>query len=216
MTSQQQPWELLASNKRAEAQEKIPTDWRLSPEYLTGTADSDVNVLDVPRRCGILSAKELEITEEYDAISLAEAVQSGSLDAKSVAIAFCKRAAIAQQLTFCLTETFFDDAIERGEWLDEILLRTGKLVGPLHGVPISVKECFNYRGVQSSLGTVSFLSRKVAEENSHLVDVLLDLGAILYCKTNIPLTMMTADSHNNVFGRVNKRSVTLWNGFFPC
>lgn len=182
---------------------KIPEAWRLTPEYLTGTEDSDTNVLDVPRRCGILSPEELEITEKYSAVSLAKAVQAGSLKAKSVAIAFCKRAAIAQQLTSCLTETFFQDAIDRGEWLDNVLQETGKPVGPLHGVPVSIKDCFNYRGVQSCLGTVSFLDRPVANENSHLVDLLLDLGAILYCKTNIPVTMMTADSHNNVFGRVS-------------
>lgn len=202
MTPQQQPWEVLASNKRAELEAKIPADWRLLPQYLTGTADSDINVLDVPRRCGVLSLEEIEITEKYSAALLAQAVQSGALKARSVATAFCKRAAVAQQLTCCLTETFFDDAIKRGEWLDKVLLESGKPVGPLHGVPVSIKECFNYRGVQSSLGTVSFLGRPVEEENSYLVDVLLGLGAILYCKTNIPLTMMTADSHNNIFGRV--------------
>lgn len=31
--------------------------------------------------------------------------------------------------------------------------------------------------------------------------LLLDLGAVLYCKTNVPQTMMTADSENNIFGR---------------
>lgn len=36
---------------------------------------------------------------------------------------------------------------------------------------------------------------------SPLARLLLDLGAVLYCKTNVPQTMMTADSDNNVFGR---------------
>lgn len=31
--------------------------------------------------------------------------------------------------------------------------------------------------------------------------MLLDLGAILYCKTNLPQSIMTGDSHNNIFGR---------------
>lgn len=35
-----------------------------------------------------------------------------------------------------------------------------------------------------------------------LVEILNDAGAVLYVKTNVPQTMMTPDSHNNVFGRV--------------
>ena len=38
-------------------------------------------------------------------------------------------------------------------------------------------------------------------DNSILVDCLLDAGAVLYCKTNVPQTLMALDSHNNVFGR---------------
>jgi amidase len=33
------------------------------------------------------------------------------------------------------------------------------------------------------------------------VDLLLEAGAVFYCKTNLPQTMMTADSHNNIYGR---------------
>lgn len=128
-----QPWEILVADKQAAMLEKIPLEWRLSAEYLTGTSESDVNVLDVPSRCGLLTSEELDIMENYNAYTLAKAVQDGSLKAKIVATAFCKRAAIAQQLTSCLTETFFDDAIKRGEWLDDVLSNTGKPVGPLHG-----------------------------------------------------------------------------------
>lgn len=57
-------------------------------------------------------------------------------------------------------------------------------------------------GVASTLGLISYLDRPLADQNTPLVDILLDLGAILYCKTNIPQTMMSADSDNNVFGKV--------------
>lgn len=41
--------------------------------------------------------------------------------------------------THCLTEAFFDRALERAKHLDEILEKTGKPLGPLHGLPISLK-----------------------------------------------------------------------------
>lgn len=194
-------WQALAATKRAAVFAKIPEEWRLGQEFLQGSEITPISVLDVPAKCGILSPAELKITE-LDAGSLANAVQSGSLKAVAVATAFSKRAAIAQQLTQCLTETFFDDAIARAQYLDTFLAEHGKPLGPLHGVPISIKDSFRYTGVQSTLGFVSFLDVPADTENSPLVDLLLDLGAILYCKTNIPLTLMTADSHNNVFGRV--------------
>lgn len=67
------------------------------------------------------------------------------------------------------------------------------------------------RGVQTTLGYVSFISRPPSATNSALVTVLHSLGAVFYCKTNLPQTMMTADSHNNIFGRTlnpNKLSHT--------
>lgn len=73
----------------------------------------------------------------------------------------------------------------------------------------------------STLGYVAFLDHSLPESNASIVDILLDLGAVLYVKTNIPQTMMVstsfpavvdsyvlrlnpiqvADSHNNIFGR---------------
>jgi hypothetical protein len=41
--------------------------------------------------------------------------------------------------THCLTETFFPEALERARYLDSYLAREGKVVGPLHGLPISLK-----------------------------------------------------------------------------
>lgn len=194
-------WEKKAAAKREENFKKIPKEWILAPEFLKGDKTSHESVLAVPAECGILTPEEVVVTQNFDAVSLAKVVQVGSLKAEDVAIAFCKRAAIAQQLTNCLTETFFEDAIKRGKWLDQYLAEKGRPVGPLHGLPISIKDPFNYTGVQSTLGMIAFLDNPPARENSPLVDILLDLGAILYCKTNIPQTMMTADSDNNTFGR---------------
>ena len=112
----------------------------------------------------------------------------------------CQRAAIAHQLTNCLTEIFFEDALKRASELDAHLASGNPPLGPLHGVPISLKDTFKVRGYDSSIGLAA-LCFKPAQENSVLVDCLLRAGAVLYCKTNIPQTLMALDSHNNVFGR---------------
>lgn len=111
-----------------------------------------------------------------------------------------QRAAIAHQLTNCLTEVFFDDALKRAKDLDAHLDAGKPPLGLLHGVPVSLKDMFKVRGYDSSLGLAA-LSFKPATENSVLVDLLLNAGAVLYCKTNVPQALMALDSHNNVFGR---------------
>lgn len=74
-------------------------------------------------------------------------------------------------------------------------------MGPLHGVPISLKDTFKVKGYDASIGIAS-LAGNAAKENALLVDILLEQGAVIYCKTNIPQTLMALDSDNNIFGRV--------------
>ncbi|KAK7970144.1 hypothetical protein PG996_001421 [Apiospora saccharicola] len=209
-----QTWQTRIAEKQATQFGKIPKAWRLPSEYLIIGGETCANgVMDIPAKCGILSAEELHITQDFDAVTLTKAVQLGTIKAKSVATAFCKRAAIAQQLTNCLTETMFDEAIKRGEFLDEYLESHGKPLGPLHGVPISLKESFDCAGVQSTMGLVSYLDKPVQTEHGVTASIVQNLGAILYCKTNVPQTLMSSDSHNNVFGRtLNPHKLSLTAG----
>ncbi|TAQ89074.1 hypothetical protein B7494_g2587 [Chlorociboria aeruginascens] len=193
----QAPWQVIAQRKQAERQSRIPEEWLLS----NLPSPSTLNVLSIPRTSSILTSQELSITENYDATSLAETLRAGKLTAVEVTIAFCKRAAIAQQLCNCLTEIFFTKAIERAKYLDQEYIRTGKTIGPLHGVPVSLKDTFKVKGYDTSIGIAS-LAENPARENALLVDILLEQGAVLYCKTNIPQTLAALDSDNNVFGRV--------------
>jgi amidase len=195
-------WKELVKSKRESVFTKIPKAWLL-PATLTSqyTETSNLNALDVPRTCGILTEQELSITEDHDATALVELMSTGKLTSLEVVTAFCKRAAIAQQCVHCLTEILFDEALARARECDAYLAKTGKPLGPLHGLPISLKDSFNVKGTQATIGYVSFIARPPAATNSCLVDILANAGAVFYVKTNLPQTMMTADSHNNIFGR---------------
>ncbi|KAB5566472.1 putative fatty-acid amide hydrolase [Coniochaeta sp. 2T2.1] len=200
----------IASEKKAQQLDKIPKDWRIP----TDTYQNVTNVMDIPLTCGLLSDIELRITSDYDATALLEQLKAGVFSAEQVTVAFCKRAAIAHQLTNCLTEIFFDEAIERAKQLDrEYDPKSGvKPLPPLFGLPISLKDSFQVCGQDTSTGLACYVNES-AEEHSALAAMLLDLGAVLYCKTNLPQSIMTGDSDNNLFGRtLNPRNKLLTAG----
>lgn len=80
------------------------------------------------------------------------------------------------------------------------LQQTGTPVGPLHGLPISLKDNFNLQGLDATVGFVSHVG-DAAKADSTLAQLLENAGAVFYVKTNTPTAMMIAESVNNVFGR---------------
>jgi Asp-tRNA(Asn)/Glu-tRNA(Gln) amidotransferase A subunit family amidase len=60
----------------------------------------------------------------------------------------------------------FEDALARAKACDEYLASKGKVMGPLHGLPINVKDSFNVKGYQTIMGFVSFVSHPPAAVNS--------------------------------------------------
>jgi amidase len=94
-----QHWREIVSKKRAETEKQLPEEWRLPTSILnTINPKSETSVLDVPAKCGLLSSKELEITEKYDAVDLIQEMSCKELSSLKVITAFCKRAAIAHQV----------------------------------------------------------------------------------------------------------------------
>ncbi|KPV74611.1 uncharacterized protein RHOBADRAFT_36508 [Rhodotorula graminis WP1] len=192
-------WRDEAAKKRDQLASLIPAEWQLSPEALDAAGD---DVRGLAASSGILSDRELDITELDEVQELASRIAKGTYTAVEVTTAFCKRAAIAQQLTNCLTEIFFDDALEQAKKLDDVLKSTGKPVGPLHGVPVSLKDQFDIAGKELTMGYVSYLGR-ISKRDSALVALLRDAGAVFHVRTNVPQTLMIGDTFNHLFGRTH-------------
>jgi amidase len=56
--------------------------------------------------------------------------------------------------TNCLTEIFVDHALARAKELDDHLLKTGNVLGPLHGLPVSLKDQFTMKGMETIMGAL--------------------------------------------------------------
>jgi amidase len=176
--------------------DKVPQEYFV-PEAVISNPPKDVSEL--ATTFGILTPDEIEITEKYDATGLAEAVASKKYSAVSVVTAFSKRAIIAHQLTCCLTQWFMDSAVEQAKALDEYLEKNGKTVGPLHGVPISIKDHMPIAGTYSSYGYLGSIQHDT--QDSQFIGILRSLGAVFYCKTNQPQALMHLESDSH-WGRV--------------
>lgn len=188
-------WQELVADKRQRQEASIPKNW------LIATPSVDVfDVRKVPEECGLLSAKELRITEIDDIDLLLKKLASGEWSSVEVTTAFYKRAIVAHQVVNCLTEIFVERALQRARWLDEQLKITGKVVGPLHGLPISLKDQISIKGLETIMGYVSWIG-KYAERDAVLTELLYECGAVPFVRTNVPQTLMWPETYNAIFGR---------------
>jgi Asp-tRNA(Asn)/Glu-tRNA(Gln) amidotransferase A subunit family amidase len=73
--------------------------------------------------------------------------------------AFIARAALAHATTNCLTEILFDTARVKARELDEEFKKTGKPVGLLHGVPLSLKDQYEVVGYDATVGFTQWVGK---------------------------------------------------------
>ncbi|MCX7893815.1 MAG: amidase [Burkholderiales bacterium] len=78
----------------------------------------------------------------------------------------------------------------------------GERWGPLHGVPMTIKESFDVAGLPSTWG-IPALANNVAAANAVVVERLLAAGAVIFGKTNVPLLLSDWQSFNAVYGTTN-------------
>ncbi|KAJ5128565.1 hypothetical protein N7448_002282 [Penicillium atrosanguineum] len=204
-----QSWEHQAQKGRDILDSSIPKQWLLSADKLP--LPTQKNVIAFPQQSGLLSERELTITE-MSATKLVEEMRKGTLKAEEVVVAFLKRSVLGHQLLNFATEFLADEAIARAKELDEYYQQTGKLVGPLHGVPISVKEHIGLKNKTCNTGFVAWVD-KVTPEDAHLIQLLSKAGAIFHVRTNQPQSLMHLCCSNNITGTtVNPHNRTLTPG----
>jgi len=92
-------------------------------------------------------------------------------------------------------------ARDRARAADATIAR-GDPTGPLHGVPMTVKEAFDVTGLVTTWGLESEAENR-AEKNAAAVDSLLRAGANIFGKTNVPVMLADWQSYNPVYGTTN-------------
>ncbi|KAJ3376185.1 hypothetical protein GGF31_000252 [Allomyces arbusculus] len=132
--------------------------------------------------------------------NLVDGLATGRVSAEQAVVSYGRRLLAAHAQTNCLTDLFLEEALVRARHLDAHFRATGRPVGKLHGVPISVKDMFSVAGSDTTLGYSAFIDQP-RPSNALMVDILLHEGAIIIAKTNVPQMMMSFECSNPVFGR---------------
>ncbi|KAF1810440.1 putative glutamyl-tRNA amidotransferase subunit A [Eremomyces bilateralis CBS 781.70] len=167
------------------------------------------NVSEIPRK--FLSAIELDITETPPE-HLLEKLASGELSSVAVTQAFLRRAALAQRLTNCLTELLPRRALARAKELDDHLSQHGKPIGPLHGLPVSIKEQITLADHPLNYSYVSWVDN-VPRHSAYLIDLLETAGAVIHARTTQPQLIMHLECASNLYGTtVNPFNCSLTSG----
>ncbi|MGE3906896.1 MAG: amidase [Reyranellaceae bacterium] len=95
----------------------------------------------------------------------------------------------------------FERALQDAKKADEAL-SAGKATGPLHGVPMTVKESFNLKGHPTTWGAPGFRGN-IAAEDAEAVRRLKAAGAIVLGKTNVPFMLGDFQAYNEIYGQTN-------------
>lgn len=94
-----------------------------------------------------------------------------------------------------------DAAHKRARQADRALAR-GNLWGPLHGVPMTIKESFDIVGMPTTWGVPRY-KENYPSRNALVVDRFLQAGAVLFGKTNVPMYLADWQTFNDIYGTTN-------------
>jgi amidase len=128
----------------------------------------------------------------------AAAVRSGSISAVELLEATIDRYERFNPVLNAVVVERIDDARVRAVEADAATA-SGESWGPLHGVPMTIKEAWVWMGTPSTSGHPHLIDWR-PEKNDEAVQRLLDAGAVIYGKTNLPVSMADWQTFNPVYG----------------
>ena len=130
--------------------------------------------------------------------SLAGRIRSGEIGSLELTEAFIARIERHDGDVNAVVTRRFDAARAEAREADEKRAR-GESLGPLHGVPMTIKESYDLTGLPTTWGHPMFRDN-VAEQDSESVKSYRRAGAIFLGKTNVPLNLADFQSYNEIYG----------------
>jgi len=138
---------------------------------------------------------------EMSAVELCDAMQGKELSSVEIVNALHARTDEVDGAVHGFVHQFRETALSRAKEADTAR-SNGEDWGPLHGLPITVKENIATEGVPQTLGVRAFEAEK-AKEDAVIVQQAKSAGAIVLGKSNIPMLLLSFETHNDIWGTTN-------------
>lgn len=135
------------------------------------------------------------------ACELTSALQRGEITSSELLNLYIRRIELYNGAVNAVVAMDVDAARARAAQADKAIAR-GQIWGPLHGLPITVKEMFEVVGMPATAGDPKF-KNYMPKRNATPVQRLIDAGAIVFGKTNVPFHAVDFQTFNNVYGTTN-------------
>jgi len=135
------------------------------------------------------------------ALTLAKAIQEKKISSVELLEYFIERYERLNPEINAIVATNFNQARKTAADADQALSK-GEVLGPLHGLPMTIKDNLEVIGMPTTYGSELY-AKHMPEKNADVVQSVLDAGAVVFGKTNLPLFGMDTQSFNDLYGQTN-------------
>jgi amidase len=135
------------------------------------------------------------------ATALAAAIRAREIGSRELLEHYLKRVERHNPALNAIIVSDLRGARQRADEADAALAR-GESWGPLHGLPMTVKESFDVIGFPTTWGLTE-MKDNIPTTNALAVNRLLAAGAVIFGKTNVPVLLADSQSYNPVYGTTN-------------
>ena len=135
----------------------------------------------------------------WSASRIAAEIRAGNLTSREIVDACLERIEQVNPKINAVVQLVTERARKEADELDRLAV-SGRFMGPLHGVPITIKDSLDSEGIVSTGGT---MGRKdfIPRQDAPVVARLRDAGAVLLGKTNTPELTLSGETNNLIYGR---------------
>ena len=145
-----------------------------------------------------MSVRQIKLLTRRSATELANLIRTKAVSPIEILQAYLEAISQLNPSINAICTLAAEQALEAAKKAEAAVMRCERL-GPLHGLPVGIKDVTPTAGIRTTYGSLLFADN-IPKEDAAVVSRLRQAGAIILCKTNTPEFATGANTVNKVFG----------------